>query len=77
MQSVSDLHSSAYVNEDGTRLVVVVINDSATTKKLSFQVDVGYNLVSTHQTDKVRNCEEIAEDVFLVPQSVRTVVFQR
>ena len=77
IKPASGLHASAYVNEESTRLVVVVINDSAETKKLSFQVDVGYHLVSTHQTDKVRNCEEIADDVFFEPQSVRTVVYER
>ncbi len=75
--SASDLHTSAFVNKDDTRLVAIVINDSENTINPSFQIDSGYALVSTHQTDRSRNCKSIHADVLLPPQSIRTVVFQK
>ena len=75
--SASDLHTSAFVNKDDTRLVAIVINDSENTMNPSFQIDSGYALVSTHQTDRSRNCKSIHADVLLPPQSIRTVVFQK
>jgi O-glycosyl hydrolase len=77
VDGVSDLHTSAFVNDDDTRLVAVVINDSASTKNVSFRVDAGYKLVSVHQTDKSKNCETIQADALLPPQSIRTAVFQK
>ena len=77
VDGVSDLHTSAFINDDDNRLVAVVINDSASTKNVSFRVDAGYKLVSVHQTDKFKNCETIQADALLPPQSVRTAVFQK
>ena len=76
VDGVSDLHTSAFINDDDNRLVAVVINDSASTKNVSFRVDAGCKLVSVHQTDKFKNCETIPADALLPPQSVRTAVFQ-
>ena len=77
LDAVSGVHASAYVGDNDNRLIAVVINDSRTSKELSIQVDAGYEFASAHQTDKLRNCEEIETDELLPPQSVRTIIFQK
>jgi len=77
LDNVSGLHASAFVGEEDNRLIAVVINDSKTSKELSIQVDAGFEFISAHQTDNLRNCEQIRPEELLPPQSVRTVVFQK
>ena len=69
------LQISAYRSPDRARVVVVAINDTASSHPLKVSLKGG-GKSQAWQTDQKRNCEEVDSVTAMPSLSVRTLVFE-
>ena len=69
------LQISAYRSPDRSKVVVVAINDTASSHPLKISLKGG-GKARAWQTDQKRNCEEVESTAAMPPLSVRTLVFE-
>lgn len=76
-ESPSNLQVSAFESPDGSKLIIVMVNDTEESQQIEINQPIDFNFTGAWQTDENINCDAVKLRSPISAKAVRTIVFER